>query len=102
MEKLLSMARDLLHLQTRLFTERASIRDPAQIGTSHFAEEEFLQMPGIMSTQNELSRGSGPACGGGVYMLCGASFALLSHLGKQKAKMALGTAERGLLPNRWL
>lgn len=88
--------KDLLLLQTQLFTECASSRDGAQTGTSHFAAKQLLQLPDIMSTQNELSRGQDPH----VYMLRRASLTLLLYLGRQKAKMALGTVERCLSSDR--
>lgn len=53
--------KDLLHRQTRPFTDHASSRERAQIGTSHFAAKELLQLPDITAPQNELARGSGPA-----------------------------------------
>lgn len=81
--------KDLLHRQTRPFTDHASSRERAQIGTSHFAAKELLQLPDITAPQNELARGSGPAWesgGGGIYALCRAATAPPCRPGEAKGR----------------
>lgn len=93
--------KDLLHRQTRPFTDHASSRERAQVGTSHFAAKELLQLPDITAPQNELARGSGPAweSGGGAFTRCAERpRPLPADLGRQKAETAPGAVQRGVLP----